>query len=102
MDRIKAKKAALLSVDDTRRLVNFCNNQRESLWDSLDLQGILDVYHASEIWDGVEAWLQEEPKAVKEYARIHKRSHQRAWQATREQERIDKLRAAAKYVKISS
>lgn len=83
---IATKKAARMTLDELRRLVDFCNCQRESLWDDLDLQGLLDVYHASAVWDGVETWLncaneggtdEEQKAALRAWRAIHRASARR-------------------------
>lgn len=51
---IIATDARALTLNEMRSLELYCSCQRESLWDDLDLQGILDVYHANSESDGVE------------------------------------------------
>ena len=63
---IKAKRAAQLSREEASQLMSWCDWQIEALWDDLNLQQILNVYHASAEYEDAQSWLEEEPeKAVK-------------------------------------
>lgn len=53
--KIKNTKAGALTHDEVRALLSYRDCQYEHLWDDLDLQGLLDVYHANVIFDGVAA-----------------------------------------------
>jgi len=52
--------AALLSRDEVQRLMGWCDRQRESLWDGMTLQDILNVWHISCQWDNFESWSEDE------------------------------------------
>lgn len=55
---IQAKDARRLNIDELYKLSTWCSNQQASLWDDLDTQALLDLYHASAEsgWDGLIAW----------------------------------------------
>lgn len=57
---IKTLLASALTLEDTRTLIAWCNWHRESDFDGLDLQAILDLYTASSVWEGLDAWLSSE------------------------------------------
>lgn len=51
---VKNDDARDLTRDETRALTNWCDVQRESLWDGMTLQEILNVYRASAVYDTFE------------------------------------------------
>lgn len=70
MSGIITKTARDMSLDEMRMLVSFCGWHRESYFDSMAAQDVLDVYHACGDWDGIDAALTEgkatpEGKAVR-------------------------------------
>ena len=70
---IENRKAERMTIDELRALVRFANDENESLWTGhgtgapddieADAQMALDIYHASSIWDGVRAWLENDAQA---------------------------------------
>lgn len=60
---ITTTKASDLKRDELRELQSWCDCQRESLWNDLGAQTILNLWHASSEWETLEAWLQEAPEA---------------------------------------
>lgn len=68
---VKAKTADELSREEISSLMNWCDWQRESLWDGMNLQEILNVYRVSAQWESWESWEQEDPAAaVKAWNRV--------------------------------
>ena len=70
MTKITERKAADLSADETRDLLNWRDWTHEGLVYGLRLQTLLDRYHASGKYVSLEAWLEEEKDAVARYKRI--------------------------------
>lgn len=60
MKKIKATDARLLTLDEIRKLITFVQYDSLSWWDDMDAQGMLDVYHACDDWDGIAAWWSKE------------------------------------------
>ncbi len=77
--QIRSTRASALTLTETRALMRFCGCQRESLWDDLDLQGVLDVYHAIGDWDGVDAALHGDDNVRRAVLQAMKRSYVRCW-----------------------
>lgn len=73
---ITTTKAADLTYDELRSLVRYIEYDSLDYWDhgegnlQLTAQDMLDIYHAAGDWDGIEAWLQEDPSAGAVYERI--------------------------------
>ena len=44
-------KAADLEREQVASLMSWCDYQRESYWDAITLQGILDLWHVADKWD---------------------------------------------------
>lgn len=72
IDTIKEKDvdARLLTIEQTQVLVNWCNWQAVSTMEDRDgkpfpLQAILDLYHASIVWETFDSWHEEEPRIAR-------------------------------------
>lgn len=73
---VKSEKAENLNREETQILMNWCDNQLESLWDELSLQEILNIYRVSGKWVNWECWFEEEPElAIKGLNSAVKREH---------------------------
>lgn len=70
MAEITETKAANLSADDTRCLLNFRDHTHETIVYGLTIQQLLDLYHASNEYISIEDWLGDDPDAQKVYAKI--------------------------------
>lgn len=57
---VMSAKASDLVRDEIQTLMNWCDWQREDLWDGMSLQEILNVYRVSGAWVSFEAWAEEE------------------------------------------
>lgn len=57
---VKSARAEDLSREEIVSLMEWCDFQREDLWDGLTLQEILNVYRVSAEWENFEAWAEEE------------------------------------------
>lgn len=69
--QIKVRDASLMTVEDLRQLVRWCDNQTESLWrpgdGDLTAAQILACYHAAHEADypGMDEWWSEAPDAAR-------------------------------------
>lgn len=57
---VKAPVASQMTREETAILMNWCDSQREDLWDGMSLQEILNVYRATAEWDNFEGWAEED------------------------------------------
>lgn len=74
---IKSEKAENLTREETPFLMSWCDQQRESLWDELSLQEILNIYRVSGKWVDWECWFSDEPElAINGWNSAVKREHQ--------------------------
>lgn len=74
MTEITEKKAGMLMPDDVRCLLHWRDNTHEAIVYGIPIQGLLDLYHASEKFVSLEGWLDEDPKAPQIYRKITGRS----------------------------
>jgi hypothetical protein len=70
MAEIKATKAGEMSDHDARCLLNWRDWTHEELVYGLNLQQLLDLYHASAEYVSLEGWLEEDRKAPAKYRKI--------------------------------
>jgi hypothetical protein len=61
---VKADRAAALTREEVVSLMEWCDYQREDLWESMSLQEILNVYRAAAEYETFEAWAEEDRKAA--------------------------------------
>lgn len=62
--KVKAERAADLTREETAALMSWCDCQREDLWDSMNLQEMLNVYRATAEYDTFEGWAEEDRAAA--------------------------------------
>lgn len=62
---VKAELASELTREETQSLMNWCDYQRESLWEDMNLQEILNVYRVSAEYDSFEGWESEDSDAAR-------------------------------------
>ncbi len=67
MTEITETDANRLSADDARTLLCWRDNTREDLVIGFTMGGLLHLYHASERYLTLEAWLDESPGTLKRY-----------------------------------
>lgn len=56
---VRAVRAGDLGRDDIAILTNWCNHQREALWQGMNLQEILNVYRLSAEYDNFEQFIED-------------------------------------------
>lgn len=57
---VKSSLASHLTREETASLMAWCDCQNESLWESMSLQEILNVYRATAEYETFESWAQDD------------------------------------------
>ena len=83
MTEIPETNAAKLMPDDALTLINWRNHTDEHIVEGFNMQGLLDLYHASAKYVCLSGWFEEDDNAMFVYEALKKKpTRYQSWLAT--------------------